>query len=263
MLRFSANLGFLWTELSLPDAIRRAKAAGFDAVECHWPYDVDVGDVKAALDETGLPMVGLNTRRGQSHGGKLVDNGLSAMPGRETEARAAIDEAFEYGARIGAGKVHVMAGKAFGVEGAGATFETNLAYACDVGARHGMGVLIEPLNHRDAPDYFLVGLKMAAGIVARVARPELKIMFDCYHLQITGGDLIEGFKAHRDAIGHIQIAAVPSRTEPDGGEVAYERLLPMLESAGYDGFIGAEYKPASTTDAGLGWLAAVRSEERA
>ena len=262
MLRFSANLGFLWTELSLPDAIRRAKAAGFDAVECHWPYAVDAADVKAALDETGLPMIGLNTRRGPDHGGILVDNGLSALPGRETEARAAIDEAFDYGAKIGAGRVHVMAGKAHGVEGASETFEANLAYACNVAVRHGMGVLIEPLNHRDAPDYFLIGLNMATAIVARVARPELKIMFDCYHLQITGGDLIENFKAQRDAIGHVQIAAVPSRAEPDGGEVAYDRLLPMLESAGYDGFIGAEYKPASTTDAGLGWMAALRSEER-
>ncbi len=259
MLRFSANLGFLWTELALPDAIRRAKAAGFDAVECHWPYAVAAAEVKAALDETGLPMVGLNTRRGRSHGGNPVDNGLSAIPGREAEARAAIDEAFEYGAKIGAGKVHVMAGKAFGIEGAAETFAANLAYACDVAARHGMGVLIEPLNHRDAPDYFLIGLKRTAEIVARVARPELSIMFDCYHLQITGGDLIENFKAHRGTIGHVQIAAVPSRAEPDDGEIAYDRLLPMLEEAGYDGFVGAEYKPATTTDAGLGWLAAMRA----
>ena len=250
MLRFSANLGFLWKELTLPEAIRRAKTAGFDAVECHWPYDVDAEAVKAALDETSLPMLGLNTRRGRDG----IDNGLSAIPGREAEARAAIDEAFDYGARIGARNVHVMAGKAFGVPGAAATFEANLAYACDVAARHGMSVLIEPLNHRDAPDYFLVGLGMAAGFVERLARPELSIMFDCYHLQITGGDLIESFKAHRKSIGHVQIAAVPSRTEPDGGEIAYDRLLPLIAAAGYDGYFGAEYKPAGTTDEGLGWL---------
>lgn len=254
MLRFSANLGFLWTELALPDAIRRARAAGFDAVECHWPYDVDSDAVRAALEETGLPMLGLNTRRGRPG----IDNGLAAIPGREAEARSAIEEAFAYGARIGARRVHVMAGKAFGVEGARKTFETNLAHACDVAARHAMGVLIEPLNHRDAPDYFLIGLPMAADIVARIARPELSIMFDCYHLQITGGDLAESFRTHREMIGHVQIAGVPSRAEPDGGEVAYDRLLPMFEAAGYDGFVGAEYRPATTTDAGLGWMTAFR-----
>ena len=255
MLRFSANLGFLWTELPLPEAIRRAKAAGFAAVECHWPYDVDPLAVQAALAETSLPMLGLNTRRGRPG----IDNGLAAMPGREAEARAAIDEAFAYGDRIGARRVHVMAGRAFGVEGARAVFAANLAYACDVAAGHGMGVLIEPLNHRDAPDYFLIGLAMAADIVARLARPELSIMFDCYHLQITGGDLAESFVAHRQMIGHVQIAAVPSRGEPDGGEVAYERLLPLFEAAGYDGFVGAEYRPATTTDAGLGWMEAFRT----
>ena len=151
-----------------------------------------------------------------------------------------------------------MAGKAFGVDGAGETFAANLAYACDVAVRHGMGVLIEPLNHRDAPEYFLIGLKMAAEIVERVGRPELSIMFDCYHLQITGGDLVASFKAHRDIIGHVQIAAVPSRAEPDTGEIAYDRLLPLLEAAGYDGFVGAEYRPATTTDAGLSWMKAMR-----
>ncbi|ORE95164.1 TIM barrel protein [Aurantimonas sp. 22II-16-19i] len=251
MLRLSANLGFLWTELPLADAIRRAKAAGFDAVECHWPYESDPLAVRAALEETGLPMLGINTRRGRTG----IDNGLAAVPGREAEARAAIDEAFAYGARIGAGRVHVMAGNAFGIDGARETFEANLAYACDIAALNAMGVLIEPLNHRDAPGYFLVDLALAADIAGRLARPELSLMFDCYHLQITGGDLLERFRAHRRIVGHVQIAAVPSRAEPDGGEVAYERLLPMLEAAGYEGYVGAEYRPATTTEAGLGWMA--------
>ena len=250
MLRLSANLGFLWTELALPDAIRRAGAAGFDAVECHWPYETDPLAVRAALEETGLPMLSLNTRRGRPG----IDNGLAAVPGREAEARAAIDEAFAYGARIGAGRVHVMAGNAYGIDGARETFEANLAYACAVAALNAMGVLIESLNHRDAPCYFLVDLGLAADIARRIARPELSLMFDCYHLQITGGDLLERFRAHRGIVGHVQIAAVPSRAEPDGGEVAYERLLPMLEAAGYEGYVGAEYRPATTTEAGLGWM---------
>lgn len=255
MPRFSANLGFLWTGMSLPDAIHRAHRAGFEAVECHWPYEEDSGAVRAALAETGLPMLGLNTRKGPDAG----DFGLSALPGREAEARAAIDEAFAYGAAIGASAVHVMAGRSLGVDGAAEAFEANLVHACDVAAEHGMTVLIEPLNHRDAPGYFLVGIEKAAAIIERIGRPELKIMFDCYHTQITQGDLLRRFEAHRALIGHVQIAAVPSRAEPDEGEVAYDWLLPRLDALGYDGFVGAEYRPRAGTDEGLGWLARMRS----
>ncbi|MCE7030627.1 hydroxypyruvate isomerase family protein [Jiella avicenniae] len=252
-MRFSANLGFLWTELALPDAIRRAKAAGFDAVECHWPYDQDREAVKAALAETGLPMLGLNTRKGSQPG----DSGLAAMPGREAEARDAIDEAFDYGAAIGARAVHVMAGKTDD-PGAGDVFDANLAYACDRARETGMTALIEPLNPRDAPGYFLIGLDKAVAILERLKRPELRIMFDCYHMQITGGDLLERFKAHRGLIGHVQFAAVPSRAEPDEGEVAYERLLPAFAALGYEAPFGAEYKPRDDTDGGLSWMKAFR-----
>jgi len=254
-MRFSANLGFLWTELALPDAIRRAMAAGFDAVECHWPYDADREAVKAALAETGLPMLGLNTRKGSKEG----DFGLSAVPGREAEARAAIDEALDYGSAIGAKAVHVMAGKASDPQAAD-VFDANLHYACDRAGEAGMTVLLEPLNPRDAAGYFLIGLDKAVAIIERLGRPELKIMFDCYHMQITGGDLLERFKAHRALIGHVQFAAVPSRAEPDEGEIAYHRLLPALAAAGYAGPFGAEYKPRGSTDSGLNWLADFREE---
>ncbi|KAB0677206.1 hydroxypyruvate isomerase family protein [Aureimonas leprariae] len=253
MLPLSANLGFLWTELALPDAVRRAKAAGFEAVECHWPYEVDADAVRAALDETGLPMLALNTRRGNPS-----ENGLAALPGREAEARAAIDEAFRTGARIGARNVHVMAGAAKGVAGAAETFLENLRYAAVQAGEFGMGVLIEPLNRRDAPNYFHGTVEAAAEIVRAVGRPEIRIMFDCYHQQIMGGDLLRRFEAHRDIIGHVQFAAAPSRAEPDEGEVAFDRLLPAIRAAGYDGFFGAEYKPRATTDEGLGWMRAYR-----
>ncbi|MEF2553937.1 TIM barrel protein [Aurantimonas sp. A2-1-M11] len=253
-IRFSANLGFLWQELALPDAIRRAAATGFDAVECHFPYEVDAASVKAALDETGLSMLGLNTRRGERDG----DFGLAALPDRVEEARAAIDEAIGYAKAIGAGAVHVMAGKSQGLDGAKAAFEANLAYACE--AAGDMTILIEPINQRDAPGYFLSYQDQAADIVARVARPNLKIMFDCYHAQIMEGDLIKRFEQHLPMIGHLQIAAVPSRAEPDEGEIAYDRLLPAMADLGWDGFVGAEYRPRTTTDAGLGWLNAFRPQ---
>ena len=256
MPRFSANLGFLWTDLALPDAVRRAHATGFAAVECHWPYAVPVEVLRAALEETGLPLLGLNTRKGEREG----DFGLAALPGREEEARAVIDEAVAYAAAVGAGAIHVMAGKVARSEAAEAVFAGNLAYACSLTEAQGLTVLIEPINHRDVPGYFLSRIKHAAEVIDRVGAANLKIMFDCYHTQIVQGDLLSRFLAHRDLIGHVQIAAVPSRAEPDEGEICFERLLPAMRAGGYDGFFGAEYKPRAGTDAGLGWLQAYTTD---
>lgn len=251
-MRFSANLGFMWAELSLPDAIRAAAAAGFDAVECHWPYAVPAEAVAAALAETGLPMLGLNTQRGAPG-----ENGLSALPGREAEALAEIDRALAYAVIVGARAVHVMAGFAQG-EAADATFRANLAEACDRAASHGITILIEPLNRHDAPGYFLASTDQARAIIEAVDRPNLRLMFDAYHVQINEGDLTRRISALLPLIGHIQIAAVPDRGEPDAGEVNYPHLLAHLRDLGYAAPIGAEYRPRRGTEAGLGWLARFR-----
>ncbi|MBY8975462.1 TIM barrel protein [Rhodobacteraceae bacterium NNCM2] len=253
-MKFSANLGFLWTDLSLPQAIRAASAAGFDAVECHWPYDEDPGAVKAALEETGLPMLGLNTVRGDVAAG---ETGLAAVPGRYAAAREAIDQAVGYAAAIGARNVHVMAGGAKGGH-ARATYCENLTYAADKAGAHGIGILIEPINTRDMPGYHLNLVEDGAEVIARVGRENLRLMFDCYHTQIMQGDLLRRIEAHLPVIGHLQFAAAPSRAEPDGGEVAFDRLIPAVEALGYDGYWGAEYKPAGAVEDGLGWLAAFR-----
>ncbi|RFC63468.1 isomerase [Fulvimarina endophytica] len=252
----SANLGFLWRDRPLPEAIRAARAAGFDAVECHWPYGEEAAVVRSALEETGLSMLGLNTAKGPREG----DFGLAAQPGREAEARAAIDEAFDYGEAIGAKAVHVMAGSLKGQPRAACeeSFARNLGHACDRAKAAGMIALIEPLNLYDNPDYALVGLDRATAMIEQVGRPELKIMFDCYHLQITGGNLLRRFGDVREMIGHVQFAGVPDRGEPDRGEVAYDRLLPAIRDAGWTGPFGAEYRPAGQTDATLGWMAAFR-----
>lgn len=249
MTEFSANLGFLWTELSLPDAIRAAKAAGFSAVEMHWPYDTDAAEIRAALTETGLPLLGINTVRGAEG-----ENGLCALPGRVDEAQASIDQAVRYAAEVDARAIHVMAGFSDGPE-AQACFVQNLRYACD--AAPGRTILIEPLNHHDAPGYFLSGSTQAADIIAEVDRPNLKLMFDCYHLQILEGDLTRRLTHHRDIIGHIQFASVPERAEPDLGEVNYVHIFAYLKEIGYDAPLGAEYKPLSGTEAGLGWMRAL------
>jgi hydroxypyruvate isomerase len=166
-MRFSANLGFLWSDRPLPDAIHAAKAAGFDAVECHWPYDADAADTAAALRDTGLPMLGLNTRRGRA---EIGENGLSALPGREADARAAIDEALDYAAATGTGAVHVMAGNSSGPR-ARAAMVANLDYACTAAAARGITILIEPLNHYNAPGYFLRGTAQAADIIRETGAP--------------------------------------------------------------------------------------------
>jgi len=249
-IKFSANLGFLWNELSLPDAIRAAKQAGFAAVECHWPYDVATDDVNAALAETGLRMLGLNTVRGDVAGG---ENGLSALVGREAEARQAIDQAIRYAAAINTPNIHVMSGFAEGDE-AHQVFVANLQYATAQAAVHGITILIEPLNHHDALGYFLRNSAQAAAIIKEVAADNLKLMYDCYHLQIMEGDISRGLAALMPIIGHIQIASVPDRAEPDRGELNYEHVFGVLRDLGYDRPVGAEYKPVEGTDGGLGWM---------
>jgi len=250
MIKFSANLGFLWKELSLPDAIRAAKKVGFDAVECHWPYDTPVEDVNIALAETGLKMLGLNTIRGDLEKG---ENGLCALVGRQEEARAAIDQAIDYAVAINTTNIHVMAGFAQG-EAAHNTFVENLKYACAQASTHNITILIEPLNKYDAPDYFLQNSTQAKVIIEEVGTDNIKLMFDCYHLQIMEGDISRRLVELKPIIGHVQFASVPTRQEPNQGELDYSHIFKVLFDNGFDQPIGAEYKPATTTEAGLGWL---------
>ncbi len=253
MTRLSANLGFLWPELELLDAIRAAKEAGFEAVEVHWPYITHAVEVALVLEELGMPLISLNTVGGDLANG---DFGLSAIPGREEDARANIDKAFAYAVDVSARYVHVLAGKASGEESRD-TFIENLKYASAKGEEYGVGVLIEPISRETQPDYYLTHTDQAAAIIRDVGQTNVKMLFDCYHVQLTEGDLLSRIEVHQSIIGHIQIAAVPERTEPDGGEVDYPTLLREIDALGYDGFVGAEYKPAGRTSEGLGWLAAI------
>lgn len=252
MLRFSANLGFLWTDLALPDAIRAAAKAGFDAVECHWPYETDPADICEALEETGLPMLELNTRRGDVSVG---ENGLAALPGREKEARAAIDEAFAYAEVVDAAAVHVMAGVAEGAD-ARETFLGNLHYASNRAGHR--TVLIEPLNPFDAPGYFLGTTDQAREIIEDIQLPNLKLMFDCYHVGRTEGNVVAKLKQHIDCIGHIQFASVPDRAAPDEGVLDYREVFDAIVALGWARPLGAEYRPNGPTEASLGWMARLR-----
>jgi len=250
LTRFSANLGFLWNDLSLPDSIRAAKESGFHAVECHWPYAFAVGDVKAALQETGLRMLGINTVRGDVEAG---ENGLAALPDREDDARAAIDMAIDYALAIDTPNIHVMAGFASG-DNAHAAYVANLQYACKHAGKHGIRILIEPLNHYDAAGYFLKTTGQARAIIDAVSADNLKLMFDCYHVQLMEGDLTNRLRDLQPIIGHIQFASVPDRGTPDHGELDYTHVFSVIAEMGYDAPLGAEYKPTLQTDETLDWM---------
>jgi hydroxypyruvate isomerase len=252
-MQFSANLGFLWSDLPLTEGIRRAKKAGFDAVECHWPYDTPSSEVAAALVETGLVMLGLNTRRGGEG-----ENGLLAVPGREQEARSAIDEAIDYAVATGTQAVHAMAGIASG-RIAHTTYLENLSYACSKAKKHSITILIEPLNPYDAPGYFLNTAAQAESIIRELGQPELRLMFDVYHHQITAGDICRSFDALLPIIGHVQIASVPMRARPDLGEVDYRFVLSHLKARGWSRPVGAEYRANGPTEDSLGWLSDFRT----
>ncbi|MEM9561811.1 MAG: TIM barrel protein [Actinomycetota bacterium] len=251
----SANLGFLWTELELLDAVRAAHGAGFDAVEVHWPYITHAVEVALVLEELGLPLISLNTVGGDLSVGEF---GLAAVPGREDDARAAIDKAFAYAVDVSARFVHVLAGKTDDRRAA-ETFASNLLYASARGHEFGVGVLIEPISPESQPGYFLNSISQAAEILARVDEPNVRLLFDCYHAQLIHGQVENLIDEHIELIGHVQIAAVPDRTEPDHGDVDYGLIMDELDELGYEGHVGAEYRPAGKTDEGLGWLADLRA----
>lgn len=245
MISFSANLGFLWQDRALLDAVHAAKAAGFAAVECHWPYDTPAELLHKALQDAALPLISLNTRPGAKG-----EFGLTALPGREAEARAAIDEAIAYGHAVGAQAVHVMAGIGGDLE----CFADNLRYACAKAAPLGIIILIEPINAWDVPGYTLTTSVQAMVLLAQIGVPNLKLMFDCYHVAKSEGDVAARFAACREQIGHIQIAGVPGRGEPDLGTLDYAALLRTIAATGWTAPIGAEYRPKGATEASLGWL---------
>ncbi|MEL6646335.1 MAG: TIM barrel protein [Pseudomonadota bacterium] len=234
LTRFSANLGFLWRDRPLPDAIFAAHQAGFDAVECHHPYDTPPQDVRTALEATGLPMLGLNTVFG---GEGLM--GLTAMPDRKDEAQAAIRQAIDYADAIDAHAIHVLAGAAYGPE-ARRTYEDNLRFACEATDRM---ILIEPLNRHNAPGYFLHTTDQAREIITALDLHNLKLMFDCYHVGRTEGDVMTRLSDLLPLIGHIQFASVPDRGPPDEGELNYKAIFAHIAKLGWTKPLGAEFFP--------------------
>ena len=252
MPRFSANLGFLWPDRPLLARVDAAGRAGFKAIELHWPYDVPAEELKAACARNNLRLLSVNTTLGNAAEG---DRGLGAVPGREAEFQAQVDQAVAYCHAAGGTSIHAMAGvvppadRAAGAE----MFVGNLKKAARKAEAHGLTILIEPINQRDMPGYFYSEVERGVEILDRVAAPNVRLMFDVYHVGVSQGDVLTRLRKYFDRIGHVQIAAVPSRAEPDEGEIAFGAIFTELDKLGYPGWVGCEYKPRGDTDEGLRW----------
>jgi hydroxypyruvate isomerase len=253
MPKFAANLSMMFQEHDFLDRFHAAAQAGFRGVEYLFPYDWAPADIRRALDDAKIEQVLFNLSPGDWAGG---ERGISALPGREADFAATVAQAIDYARELGCPRLHAMAGivhAALDRDEAEKTYVANLRLAADAAAPHGITVLIEPINTRDMPGYFLNTSTMARKIMAAVSRPNLKLQFDIYHTQIMEGDLSERLRQNLEAIGHVQIAGSPGRHEPDVGEINYPYLFKLIDEIGYAGWIGCEYRPRASTLAGLGW----------
>ncbi|XP_039886394.1 putative hydroxypyruvate isomerase isoform X1 [Simochromis diagramma] len=266
-LKFCANISWLFTEL--PDFSQRilaAAAAGFQAVEAAWLYDSDLQELQRVRKATGVEVVLINTPPGDIKAGDL---GLAAVPGREAEFREGLDLSLKYARALDCKRIHLMAGRvpvdsdrATVAKEMEAVFVQNLKYAADILSKEGITGLIEPINTRITdPGYFLDSPHQASAILEKVGKPNMKLQMpstlfqDIFHWQIMDGNLTQNIQKYIPVIGHVQIAQVPSRNEPDSaGELSYSYLFDTLENIGYQGYIGCEYKPQGSTDEGLGWI---------
>jgi hydroxypyruvate isomerase len=255
MPKFAANLSMMFTEVPFAERFAAAARAGFKGVEFLFPYEMTPAEVAARLRDNGLTNVLFNMPPGDFAAG---ERGIAALPGREAEFRAGVERALEYALALGTPTLHAMAGIVpAGADRAAclAVYEDNLRYAARACAAAGRALVIEPINTRDIPGYFLNTQAEAHAIRARLGAPNLKVQMDLYHAQIVEGDLETKLRGYIGEIGHIQIASVPKRNEPDGdGELNYPYLFRLIDNLGYQGWIGCEYRPRGRTEDGLGWL---------
>jgi 2-dehydrotetronate isomerase len=257
MPRFAANLSFLFDEVPFLERFGEAAHAGFRAVEFAFAYEYRLQELVAEQRTHRLDVVLLNAPPGDWEKG---DRGLASVPGREHEFAAGVSNALGYAQALSCSRVHVMAG----VVPADAddaererrmrTYVRNLRSAAAEAAAQGVTILIEPINPRDMPGYLLTTQAQAHAVRSEVGARNLKVQMDFYHAQIVEGDLTEKLRRFLPHIGHVQIAGVPGRHEPDGGEVNYGYIFKMLDELKYDGWVGCEYRPAQGTAAGLTWL---------
>ena len=264
MPQFAANLSMMYAEHPFLDRFGAAAADGFTAVEYLFPYAHAAQDLALRLQDHGLRQVLFNAPPGAFDAG---ERGIASLPGREDEFRRGfIEQALPYAQALKCPRIHVMAGLLpAGAERAQhrAVYIANLAWAAEQAASAGLDVLIEPINRRDIPGYFLNRQDDAHETLADVGAPNLKVQLDLYHCQIVEGDLAMKLRKYLPGgrVGHIQVAGVPDRHEPDEGEVQFAYLFELIDALGWRGHIGGEYRPRGATSAGLGWFQPYRSQQ--
>lgn len=252
MPRFAANLSMMFTEWDFLDRFMAAADNGFTAVEFLFPYAHSPDAIARRLEAAGLAQVLFNLPPGNWDKG---ERGLACRPERATDFRAAVATALPYAEATGVKRLHLMSGHGDrNDDTAHAAYRAAIRHACAAVEPLGIDILIEPINGRDMPGYFLNDFPFAAKLIAELALPNLKLQFDIYHRQILHGDVMRGLEALLPMIGHIQIASVPRRNEPGNGELDDARVFRHLDALGYGGFVGCEYRPGAGTVEGLGWF---------
>lgn len=252
MPKFAANLSMMFNELPFLDRFAAAANCDFTAVEYLFPYDHPAELVAERLQTAGLAQALFNMPPGDWAAG---ERGMAALPGREADFAAALDTAISYAKVIGTPLLHMMAGLApAAVPQAIATYRNNLKRATDRTGEAGIGLVIEPINGRDMPGYFLNDFNRAIDFISDMDAAHVKLQFDVYHRQILHGDVIMALRQMAPVIGHIQIASVPDRHEPMTGELDDRRIFAEIDAIGYLGYIGCEYRPAAGTHEGLSWM---------
>ena len=251
MPKFAANLSTMFTEWAFLDRFQAAAETGFSAVEFLFPYDFPPDEIANRLSANDLTLALFNLPPGDWSSG---ERGLAALPERRTDFQQTLATAMPYVIATGAKRLHMMGGLGDRHDRlAMATYKDSIRLACD-SVGESIDILIEPLNPRDMPGYFLNDFPTAAAIITDLALPNLKLQYDIYHRQILHGDVTNSLEKSLPMTGHIQIASVPNRQEPGTGELDDHRVFQHLDHLGYNGFIGCEYRPAEGTLAGLGWL---------
>ncbi|MGA7327925.1 MAG: 2-oxo-tetronate isomerase [Rhodomicrobium sp.] len=252
MPKFAANLTMMFNEWPFLDRFAAAADAGFEAVEYLFPYGYPADAIGSRLEQHGLTQALFNFPPGDWSAG---ERGLAALPSRFDELKASVTLALTYAEATGVKRLHLMAGLASREDPAAeASYRSAVIYAAERLGENGLDLLLEPINSRNMPGYFLNDFSYAERLIADMKHPNVKLQFDVYHRQILHGDVTMAFRALQPIIGHVQIASVPSRQEPDGEELNYPYLFAEFDRLGYEGFVGCEYNPRAETLAGLSWF---------
>jgi hydroxypyruvate isomerase len=252
MPKFAANLTLMFTERDFLDRFDAAADAGFAAVEFMFPYDHAPEAIAERLTRNDLTLALFNLPPGDWAAG---ERGFAALPGRLDDVKASVDKALDYARATGVKRLHMMAGLAdANAPEAQVAYRRAVEYAAERLGEAGVDVVLEPINGRNMPGYFMNSFKAAAALIEDLGRPNVKLLFDIYHRQILHGDVTVALRELLPLIGHVQVASVPSRNEPDGEELNYVYLFAQLDRLGYAGFVGCEYNPRGPTLEGLGWF---------